>query len=153
MLRLLILRHAKASSPTGIMDIDRPLAPRGRAAAIRMGEYLRDESLVPDLAVISPSNRTRETWDLVRSALEAGQTLEDMKVSFEQAIYAAPAPQLLGLLHQIAIRAPSVLLVGHNPGCEELAQLLTEPGDTAASDAMQKFPTAALAVIDFDADT
>jgi phosphohistidine phosphatase len=146
--RLLVLRHAKAANPAGVMDIDRPLAPRGREAAALMGKYLHEENFVPDLVLVSPSHRTRETWHLVQPALG------DVAVRFEPAIYAAPAPLLLAILKEISTPAGTVLLIGHNPGCEELAQALVASGDEDDLQRLRrKFPTAALAVIDFDGES
>jgi phosphohistidine phosphatase len=143
--RLIVLRHAKAASPADVLDIDRPLAPRGREASTLMGRYLSEQGLVPDLALVSPSHRTRETWHLVQPSLG------DVMVRFEPSIYAAPSPLLLTILQEITTPSQSVLLVGHNPGCEELARALAASGDPKALERMgRKFPTAALAVIDFD---
>jgi len=145
--RLLILRHAKAASPPATKDIDRPLTPDGRAAATKIGEFLHGEGLVPDLGLVSPSRRTRETWDLMQPSLG------EVAAEFDGRIYAAPAPHLLAILQQVASPAATVLLVGHNPGCEDLAQMLVRSGDGEALVAMrQKYPPAALAVIAFDGD-
>ncbi|MBM6594471.1 SixA phosphatase family protein [Microvirga pudoricolor] len=146
--RLLVLRHAKAANPSGVMDIDRPLAPRGREAAALMGKYIHEEGLAPDLVLVSPSHRTRETWHL------AQPPLGDVTVRFEPAIYAAPALLLLTVLQEITTPAKTVLLVGHNPGCEELVQALAGSGDGDGLQRLRtKFPTAALAVIDFDGES
>lgn len=145
MRRLLILRHAKAASPPGTKDTDRPLTPDGRTAATRMGAFLHGEGLVPDLALVSPSRRTRETWDLVRPAIG------EVAAEFDARIYAAPAPHLLAILQGAKASAGTILLVGHNPGCEDLAQMLVRSGDGEALVAMrQAFPPAALAVIAFE---
>ncbi|MGO4705773.1 histidine phosphatase family protein [Microvirga sp. 2MCAF38] len=148
MLRLLLLRHAKASSPQGVLDIDRPLAKRGREAAARMGVYLRSEGLIPDLALVSPSLRTRETWDLVQPALGK------VEVEFHPGLYAAYALQLLAVVQQTEPENSSLMVVCHNPGCEELATLLAGHGKREAQIRMRhKYPTTALAVIDFDIET
>ncbi|WP_112662906.1 SixA phosphatase family protein [Microvirga flavescens] len=147
MLRLMLLRHAKASSPSGVLDTDRPLAKRGQDAATRMGAYLRGEKLVPDLALVSPSLRTRETWSFVQPALGI------VKVEYDARLYAAHALQLLAVVQEIEPENESLLLVCHNPGCEELAGLLVGHGAKGTRQHMrQKYPTAALAVIDFDLD-
>lgn len=145
MLRLLILRHAKAARPAGIRDLDRPLTPRGRSDAIHMGEYLKAEGLIPDLALVSPSARTQETWSGVRQAL--GQ----VPSRSEPDIYEAPPNRLLALVREAGSTA-CVLLVCHNPGGAELARMLVRPG-SGGSDirAMSEaFPTAALAEILFE---
>jgi phosphohistidine phosphatase len=144
MRRLMLLRHAKAGPPSA-EDIDRTLAARGREAAPRMGAYLKDEQLFPDLALISSSARTRETWDLVEPHLDGVQ------VRYEPHIYEAPAERLLAILREVEPSARSVLMIGHNPGFQDLARLLVGHGDRYAFARMvQKFPTAALCVLDFD---
>jgi phosphohistidine phosphatase len=144
MLRLLLLRHAKAASPSGMLDIDRPLARRGREAADLMGRYLRDEELLPDLVLVSPARRTLETWDLVQPALGDTETRHD------QRIYEAPVVRLLDVLRETNPKAATLLMIGHNPGFEDLAKLLIADGDRDGVQRLsQKYPTAGLAVIDF----
>jgi phosphohistidine phosphatase len=144
MRRLLLLRHAKAAWPSGTMDLDRPLSRRGREAAARMGEYLKDEDLMPDLVLLSPARRTQETWELVRPAIAEVESRQDGR------IYEAPVARLLGVLQEVPAEAQTVLMIGHNPGFEDLAALLAGEGDQDGMARLgQKYPTAALAVIRF----
>jgi phosphohistidine phosphatase len=144
MLRLLLLRHAKAAPPHGMSDIDRPLAKRGRDAAVLMGNYLKDEELMPDLALISPSRRTQETWDLVQPLLG------DIEVRNDKRIYEAPVARLLQALQEVEPETRTLLMIGHNPGFEDLAKLLIRDGDRdGIARIARKYPTAGLAVIDF----
>ncbi len=148
MLRLLLLRHAKAAWPQGTLDIDRPLAKRGREASVLMGNYLKDEKLVPDLVLISPARRTLDTWDLVRPIIG------DVKVRHEPRIYEAPVARLLTVLQEVGPEKGTVLMIGHNPGFEDLAGHLIGDGDPDGISRMgQKYPTAGLAVIDFPHDS
>jgi phosphohistidine phosphatase len=148
MFRLILLRHAKSDSPGGVLDIDRPLAARGREAAPRMGAYLKDEQLFPALALVSPAKRTRETWDLVQPALG------EVETRFEPRIYEAPVARLLTIVQEVDPSVRTLLMVGHNPGFEDLARLLVGHGDRYAFARMtQKFPTAGLAVIDFPVES
>jgi len=147
MIRLLLLRHAKSSWPSGMLDVDRPLSARGRKAAVLMGDYLDDEELLPDLVLVSPARRTRETWSLVQPAIGA------VPMRVEPRIYDAPAARLLSMLQEIDPLTGSVLVIGHNPGFEDLARLLASHGNGEALSRMRmKFPTAGLAVIDCDCD-
>ena len=146
MLRLMLLRHAKSAWPDGVADHDRSLAPRGEKAAPAMGRYLAREGLLPKVALVSSARRTQETFALVRPMLPP-----HVAVRNEPAIYEAPAARLLEVLRSIEPADTPVLMVGHNPGMEDLAGLLAGTGDGAAMDAMRrKFPTSGLAVIDFD---
>ena len=145
MRRLLLLRHAKSDRPPGVSDIDRPLDARGREAAPRMGAYLAREGLRPDLALVSPSRRTRETWEAVATALDA------VPVRIVETIYEAPPAALLEAVRESPDTADTLILVGHNPGTEALAEMLAAEGAPAAQKRLaQGFPTAALAVIAFD---
>ena len=144
MLRLLLLRHAKAAWPSGPHDADRPLAKRGREAAVRMAQYLKDEDLAPDLVLVSPARRTMETWDLAQPILGEVEIRQDGR------IYEAPVARLLAVLHEVEPEARTLLMIGHNPGFEDLAALLVGEGDRDGMIRMsQTYPTAGLAVIDF----
>lgn len=148
MRRLLLLRHAKSDRPAGVPDIDRPLDARGREAAPRMGAYLASEGLHPDLALVSPAKRTRETWEAVAASLGA------VPAQIVETIYEAPPASLLEAVRAAPDSAETLILVGHNPGMEALADRLVGAGPRAARSRLaQGFPTAALAVIEFDADS
>jgi len=125
--------------------MDRPLAARGRDAAPRMGRYLAEEGLLPDLVVVSAARRTRETWELVEPHVDATE------IRFDARIYEAPASRLLAVVRESPSRVRSVLMIGHNPGFEDVAKLFVGHGDRYAFARLtQKYPTAGLAVIDFD---
>ncbi|GEP02178.1 SixA phosphatase family protein [Methylobacterium oxalidis] len=145
MRRLILLRHAKSDRPPGIGDLDRPLNPRGREAAPFMGRYLAEQGLKPDLALVSPSKRTQETWDAAAASLGAVRT------ETVRAIYEAPASSLLAAIREADEAAASLILVGHNPGMQDLAVKLAGHGEPGARRRLRtQFPTAAVAVIDFD---
>lgn len=150
MKRVFLLRHAKSSwDDPALSDFERPLNRRGRAAAPLVGRYLADHGLIPSLILCSAARRTRETLALLLSDL-AGETV----IRIEQGLYEAGAGQLLARIRQVPPEVPSVLLIGHNPGLEELASDLIADGP--AEDVARlagKFPTAALAAIHFDART
>jgi phosphohistidine phosphatase len=146
MRRLLLLRHAKSDWPAGHTDFDRPLAARGKVAAPLMGRYLRSEGLIPDLAIISSARRTVETWALV--APELG---EEIAARHELRIYEAPYETLVSIVQAVPPSVRTLLLVGHNPGMEEMAGSMIGYGDRFAAQRLQrKYPTAGLCVLDFD---
>ncbi|MEH3146863.1 MAG: histidine phosphatase family protein [Methylobacterium frigidaeris] len=146
--RLILFRHAKSDWPDGVADVDRPLAPRGQAAAPRMAAYLAGEGLLPEHVMVSPARRTRETWALLEPKL-AGAAVETVP-----GIYEAPARRLLDAVHGAPSEAGTLMLVGHNPGLQDLARHLVGEGEKGAlRDLAKKFPTAAVAVIDFSAAT
>lgn len=144
---LLLLRHAKSSwDEPELRDIDRPLTQRGRKSAARMGRFLAERGLVPDIVLCSPARRARETYAGLAPALPDGAD-----VDFEDRLYMAQPTTLLRLVQRLPDDAGIALLVGHNPGIEHFATRLTGSGDSDALGRMtHKFPTAALAVLHFD---
>ena len=145
MKRLYLLRHAKSSwDHPGLADHDRPLAPRGRRASKTMAEHLQWRDIKPELVVCSSAKRTRQTLSGIAGAL--GEVAE---VEIEPDLYAASASELLEVLHGIDDRVDSVMLIGHNPGIENLTLDLAREGPEL-SRVRQKFPTAALATLEFD---
>jgi phosphohistidine phosphatase len=146
--RLILLRHAKSAWPEGVADEERPLAERGRKSAPVIGAYMAREKLIPDLALVSPARRAQETWELVREALSKKVAKRDAPD-----IYEVAAGRILEVIRTVKPGIRTLLLVGHNPGMEDLASLLVKDGDADAIGRMkEKFPTAALAVIDFDVE-
>jgi phosphohistidine phosphatase len=140
--RLTLLRHAKSDWPD-VPDEDRPLAKRGRRDAPVVGRWLREHGYLPDVVVCSPARRTRQTWDLVAKELGGSPS-----VTFEPRAYAASALTLLHLVRELPVASRAALLIGHNPGLEELASGLTEPPEGGKGPGL-RLPTAAVAVVEF----
>ena len=137
---LLLLRHAKSSWKVPDQpDFERPLNARGERAAPLMGRYLRRQRIEPSLILCSPAERARQT-----AALFAGAARLGCELRYDERIYEASAQRLLEVFAQADEGADTVLLVGHNPGLEELLLLLT--GE------VRLMPTAALAKIDLAVD-
>ncbi len=139
--RLWLLRHAKSSwDDPGLVDHDRPLAPRGRKAAQRMARWAAANGVRPDLVLCSTALRARATLDLVV------HVLGDHETEIEDGLYHAAGAELLERLRTVRVSVTEVLLIGHNPGLHELACLLAPPGPEA-------FPTGALAELRLASDT
>jgi phosphohistidine phosphatase len=135
---LYLLRHAKSSwDEPALPDRERPLAPRGRKDGKRIADHLRASGIEPELALCSPAERTRQTLELIG----VGST-----VRFEEELYAASSDALLELVRAVPDPVASVMLIGHNPGLQELALALASTGDELGRLAA-KFPTAALATL------
>lgn len=145
---LLILRHAKSdwSSP-GRADFDRPLARRGKRDAPLVGAWLYREGLVPACIVSSPAVRARETALKVCKALD----FKKKRIVWDAEVYEAGLTELLGVLGRCPADAPTVLLVGHNPGLELLIAHLTG-GDHADPEDGKLLPTATLARLEMPDD-
>ncbi|WP_328884936.1 SixA phosphatase family protein [Streptomyces sp. NBC_00316] len=141
--RLVVLRHAKSAWPDDVPDHERPLAPRGRRDAPAAGRWLRESDCVPDLVVCSTASRTRQTWDLVSDELDA-----ITPVIHDARVYQASAGELLGVVRDIPARVRTLMLVGHNPGVQDLVLMLAGEADGSALERTRaKFPTSAIAVL------
>jgi phosphohistidine phosphatase len=136
-----LLRHAKSDwSDQTLPDHARPLAPRGRRDAKRIAKHLRQCGIEPTLVLCSSAERTRETLELIRPALGAAPA------QIEDGLYAASCDELLKRLRALPEPSASALVIGHNPGLQDLALLLTAP--TRKRRRLEaKFPTAALATL------
>ena len=140
--RLHLLRHAKSSwADPGLADHDRPLAGRGRRAAAAIADHMAENHIVADLVLCSTALRTRETYQRLEAALSGAP------VHYERRLYTASADDLLERLRIVPDEISAVLLIGHNPGIEDLALKLARP--SPERDKLQaKFPTAALATLE-----
>ncbi|HSB10127.1 MAG TPA: histidine phosphatase family protein [Blastocatellia bacterium] len=137
---LLLLRHAKSSwDNPGIRDFDRPLAPRGERDAPRIGKALRKRGVTPEVVVSSPAARAKATIRAVMKAAKLG-----VEPRFDESIYGASTPELMGMIRRLPAEASCVLIVGHNPGFEDLVERLTGSNE--------RMPTAALACIQLPID-
>jgi len=147
--RLLLLRHAKAEPGAAEQeDHDRTLTERGVADAAAMARYLRKQGYIPSRILCSTSLRTVQTVEPVLKLAPA-------PVDYLAAIYLAPPGRLMALAQDAADADTVLMLVGHNPGLEQCAVLLArepvKPREQHRLDVLEeKFPTAALAVLDFD---
>jgi phosphohistidine phosphatase len=150
--RLMLLRHAKSDWPD-VADHARPLAKRGRHDAPAVGRWLRAHGYLPDVVVCSTARRTRQTWELVAPELGASPL-----VTFEPRAYEASALTLLYLAQELPSRYRAALLIGHNPATSDLANSLAERPAAGAAEggaappAVIRFPTAAVAVLEFTGD-
>ena len=120
MKELLIMRHAKSSWDSQYRsDFERPLNKRGRKAAPRMGEFLTDRGLLPDLIVSSPAERAKQTAELFMEASDY-----DGEMHLDHGIYHAYSGDLFLVVQRLPEDAERVMLVGHNPGFEMLVDQL-----------------------------
>jgi phosphohistidine phosphatase len=146
MLRLLLLRHSKAVPYVGKGDHERPLTERGRSDASRLGSYIADQKIALDAAIHSGAQRTRETLAIVLTRLQPG-----IDVSMEPGLYEGASAAFLNAVRSVRDEAASALIVGHNPTIADMACRFARTGETDAMAQMAiKFPTSALAILDFD---
>ena len=140
MKRLILMRHAKSDWSGGQSnDHDRPLNPRGRKASAALGNWLRQNDLIPDHVLCSTSIRTQET--LLRLDLS-----DTMRVQLLRPLYLASAQTLLAMLQ--TAKGNCVLMLGHNPGIGLAAeQLVRRP---PPDEQFHQYPTGATLVADFD---
>jgi len=148
---LTLLRHAKSGWNDPVArDFDRPLNDRGHRAAQTMGRWLRDHDLAFDHVVASPAVRVMET--VAEVARGYGRAIDP---AWDRRIYLASGMTLLDVVQSLPDDADTALLVGHNPGLEDLAMLLVpDDGSNALRDELEtKYPTATLAMIRLDIDS
>lgn len=148
MLRLLLLRHAKSSwDDPHQSDHERPLNKRGIKAAPAMGQFIADNGLTPDLVLCSSATRARQTMQLATAKFAKKPEIRILDPLYAFGGFHTP----LNIIRNEAKSEKTLMLVGHNPTMEDLAQELTGSGNSALRALMyEKYPTAALAVIDFD---
>jgi phosphohistidine phosphatase len=145
--RLWLLRHAKSSwDDPGLPDPDRPLAPRGRRAAELLAAHLAASDLRPGVVLCSSSLRTRQTLAAILPTLG-----DAPQIRIERELYGAGAAQLLERLQRLPNGVPSAMLIGHNPGIQDLALALAAGGPVLAG-LGDRFPTGALATLEVDAE-
>jgi phosphohistidine phosphatase len=144
---LYLLRHAKSAwDDPDVEDHDRPLAPRGKRAARAIAKVFRGLKADPQLVLCSTAARTRETLDLVMPGFT-----EAPLIAVERGLYLAAAESILARLHQVDDRIERALVIGHNPGLQELALMLGQTSPAKLHRAIgRKFPTAALATYEWD---
>jgi len=147
---LTLLRHAKSGWDDPVSrDFDRPLNKRGRKAARVIGRAMRDEGLSFDAIIASPAVRVVETLRDVGDGY--GQALEPEQ---DQALYLASPAVLLERIHHVDDKVERLLVVGHNPGLEQLTLMLSGSSEDGLRREVElKYPTATLAEIRFDVDS
>lgn len=148
---LTLLRHAKSGYDDPLLrDFDRPLNDRGRRASVRIGEWLRDaqdKGEMPDFDHVfaSPALRCKQTIEGVETGMHAR-----LAPIYEKRIYLASSATLVELVAGFADHHHNAMLVGHNPGLEDLLLELVPPGGKLRDEAEQKYPTATIARLDLD---
>jgi phosphohistidine phosphatase len=145
--QLVLIRHAKAET-AGSSDASRTLAARGRRDASAVGRWLAEHDIEPDLVVISPAQRTRETWDLVLGELGATP-----RATVDPRIYENTIDDLLAVLQEAEPGVGTLVMVGHNPSIEQLAFTLDDGSGPASREEMNGgFPTSGVAVLSVAGD-
>ncbi|MGD8582101.1 MAG: histidine phosphatase family protein [Gammaproteobacteria bacterium] len=140
---LILLRHGKSDWSTDDDDFHRPLKKRGKAAATQAGKWLINNGYLPDFVISSSAKRAMQTAELACEAMD----IRKKKIYRQKHIYLATPEELLYVLEDCPVQAKRVMLVGHNPGLEELLFYLVNGRLTIPEDG-KIMPTATLAVLD-----
>lgn len=141
-----IVRHAKSSrDDPGLDDHDRPLAGRGRRVAPAMATWMVEHGVAPRLVLVSTARRCRETWAAMQPAFAPRP-----EVAFEADLYLASSEELLARLRRLPDEDGEVMLIGHNPGLQDLAVGLAGSRSAPHAKLAAKFPTGALCSFAFD---
>lgn len=144
-LTLILMRHAKSSwGEPDQDDFDRPLNGRGRKSAPAIAGWLAEKGYLPDIVLVSGARRTVETWERMAPHLPETAIMQSAP-----ALYLAEPKVILGVLQSQS--APTVMLIGHNPGIGSLASALASRAP--AHPKFLQYPTAATTVFEFDAPT
>lgn len=141
---LLLLRHGKSGwDDPSMRDFDRPLTPRGERASRAMGKLLRKLAGELQTVIVSPARRTVDTLAQVEAGYGAA-----LRATTDERVYMASAATLLDVIHEFDPQTATAMIIGHNPGLEDLALDLAATGENGLRETLYaKFPTAALAVI------
>ena len=140
---LILLRHAKSEwKQSELTDIERPLSDRGKKNATKMGRWLKEQTLIPDLILVSPAQRAQQTLRRICSEFSANAVTID-------ALYLADLPTLLHTLSETP-SAERVMIIGHNPGLESLFNFLNHEtsqntAEVTNTETITLFPTCSLA--------
>ena len=150
MRQLFIVRHAQAETPTSSADHERHLTQQGQSEALALGTWLRYRGLCPKHALVSSSQRTRETFDYLTQSI-AGAKDHQIELTIEPRLYNAEWETLLDVMHEVDDYVEQLLIIGHNPGISEYADMLAAPDGSLMRQHMAKgFSTADLAIIAFE---
>ena len=141
---LLLLRHAKSDYPPGVADRERPLSARGERDAAAAAQWLRAAFPVIDEAVVSPATRALQTWSSVEMAVGV------LSMRIDPRVYDDWGAHLLTVVEGLSAASRTALIIGHNPGIEELAlELSGSAPSEARARLLDKYPTCGIAVIRF----
>ncbi len=143
---LVLVRHAESAD--GPIDIERPLAARGRRAAAAVGRSLAQAGIVPDRIIVSPALRARQTWERAQSELTA-----TVEVVIDGRIYNNDVALLFDVIRDTPADVHALALIGHNPSFAELALVLDDgTGDEdARQDVLAGYPAGGVAVFEIPA--
>ncbi|PNV75381.1 SixA phosphatase family protein [Leptospira inadai] len=143
-----LIRHSKSDWDTPFSnDEERPLSNRGRKNAKMLLTYLSKISFSVDAAIVSSSERTKETFRILS---KLGAFYKEFR--FSEEIYEANGSELLGILRSLGSNMESVLFIGHNPGLESLAETLILKSEARTSSLFVKFPTSAFLSLSLDSN-
>ena len=147
MSRLCLFRHAKSDWFAGAAgDFDRPISTRGERDAPLVSAHVVAEGWQPDRILCSPSKRTRQTLEIVAGFLDG-----DPDIIYPAGLYDASGADYANLIRVHGGDAETLMIIGHNPMTHESALRLAAPGNSqATAELKRRFPTSALAVLDFD---
>jgi len=141
---LILMRHGKSDWSQPVPDFNRPIKKRGFKEAARVGQWLSEKGLIPDLIISSPAQRARETAETVSEAMDYSPD----NIFFNEPVYMADVSELLDSIATASEDCERLMIVGHNPGMEDLLFYLTEEVDVPEDGKV--LPTATIALLETD---
>jgi phosphohistidine phosphatase len=139
---LILMRHGKSDWSQPVSDFNRPIKKRGLKEAARVGQWLDEQGLLPDLIISSPAQRARQTAVTVSEAMN----YTGDNIFFHESVYMADVSELLDAIASAPLECRRLMMVGHNPGMKDLLFYLTEEVDVP--DDGKVMPTATIAVLE-----
>jgi phosphohistidine phosphatase len=142
---LVLIRHAKSDYPGGVADADRPLSARGERDAAAAAQWLAAAYPVVDEVAVSPARRAQQTWSVIGAAVDATTVRTDPRVYEDWGV------ELRRVVAELNPASESAIIVGHNPGIEDLAATLAGRALTSAKARMtHKYPTSGIAIVNIE---
>jgi phosphohistidine phosphatase len=139
---LILMRHGKSDWSKRLSDFQRPIKKRGFKESARIGKWLGEQTLVPDLIISSPAMRARETAETVAESMD----YDPENIFWNEPVYMADVSELLDAIATTPEECQRLMLVGHNPGMEDLLFYLTE--EVEVPEDGKVMPTATIALLE-----
>ena len=143
---LILMRHGKSDWSEPVSDYQRPIKARGFREALRIGNWMNEQDLQPGLLISSPARRARETAETVAEAIG----YDKKAIRWNESLYMADVSEILDAIALAPDDCRTLMVIGHNPGLEDLLFYLTDEVDVPEDGKV--LPTAAIAVLETESD-
>ena len=140
---IFLLRHAKSSwDNSQLEDFDRPLSTRGEKSSIKIGKYIKNKNIIPDIVYCSSAKRAKKTWELINKVIK-----KKNNIFFKKDLYMADSETFMSTIKKTKNSNKSIMIVSHNPGIESFCLELSKENNEYINDIKTKYPTGSLAIL------